>query len=365
MPRDWKQTLLQHESGIVKKGNLPREYAEWVLKKVSRTFALNILILPKKLRYQVLLSYLFCRIADTLEDDPRLSPSKKGELLEQFHDLFPYSRSKEEKLNEFRSLLPLEWKDSGYWDQMLTYHCDWLFPELERLPTETVIIISNWVQEMCQGMKKFTQKQSQPTTSDFLIKTLPELDEYCYYVAGTVGNMLYELFSKYSSLIGPKVQSKLESLAVSFGLGLQLTNILKDVTEDINRNIMFIPESLAEKYNLTPKDFFLPENTEKVSTITQELILKAQNHLRDALEYTCALPKLEPRLRLFCLWPLFLALETLIAVSQKEYSLESNQPIKISRQQVYAILKKISLVCWSNKLIRKNFENRIQQLNLI
>jgi farnesyl-diphosphate farnesyltransferase len=303
-------------------------------------------------------------MADTLEDDPNLSVSKKVDLLERFSNLFPYSDLKEDDLNTFRQQLPPEWKHAEHWDQLLTYHCHWLFPELENIPVKQTAIISKWVQEMCLGMGKFTQKQTTLTNSDFLIRSIPELDEYCYYVAGTVGNMLCELFANHSSLIGPKVQNKLNSLSVSFGLGLQLTNILKDVTEDIERNIMFIPESLSKEQLLTPENFFLPENKGKVSTITQELIVKAQQHLRDALEYTCALPKLEPRLRLFCLWPLFLALETLVAVSQKEYSLEKGQSIKISRQQVYAILKRTGLICWSNKLIRKNFEQKIQQLRL-
>ena len=57
-------------------------FAAFMLEKTSRTFALNIQVLPARLRRQVLLAYLFCRMADTLEDDPELGEPAKVKLLE-------------------------------------------------------------------------------------------------------------------------------------------------------------------------------------------------------------------------------------------------------------------------------------------
>ena len=48
------------------------QYCERALPRVSRTFALNIRILPQPLRAVVRQAYLLCRIADTVEDSPHL-----------------------------------------------------------------------------------------------------------------------------------------------------------------------------------------------------------------------------------------------------------------------------------------------------
>lgn len=61
-----------------------------------------------------------------------------------------------------------------------------------------------------------------------------DLDRYCYSVAGVVGELLTELFAVYSPVIATQ-KAALAPLAVSFGEGLQLTNILKDVWEDAGR----------------------------------------------------------------------------------------------------------------------------------
>ena len=48
-----------------------------LLPKVSRTFALNIRILPGELRRAVTTAYLLFRLADTIEDAPGVSPSEQ------------------------------------------------------------------------------------------------------------------------------------------------------------------------------------------------------------------------------------------------------------------------------------------------
>ena len=47
-------------------------FCEAALTRVSRTFAVNIRVLPADLRRAVLLAYLFCRVVDTVEDDAAL-----------------------------------------------------------------------------------------------------------------------------------------------------------------------------------------------------------------------------------------------------------------------------------------------------
>ena len=64
-------------------------------------------------------------------------------------------------------------------------------------------------------------------------KTFSELHNYCYHVAGTVGIMCLCIFGQ-DSLEGRK-------FAVTLGVALQLTNIIRDISEDIENGRMYIP----------------------------------------------------------------------------------------------------------------------------
>ena len=62
-------------------------YQAEILQGVSRTFALNIPQLPGALRDVVGNVYALCRIADTIEDEPALSPAQKQAFSERFIDV--------------------------------------------------------------------------------------------------------------------------------------------------------------------------------------------------------------------------------------------------------------------------------------
>jgi farnesyl-diphosphate farnesyltransferase len=59
-------------------------YQDQILPYVSRTFALTIPELPAELRTSVTCAYLLCRIADTIEDEPALSPPETLDFLQRF-----------------------------------------------------------------------------------------------------------------------------------------------------------------------------------------------------------------------------------------------------------------------------------------
>ena len=59
-------------------------YQDQILPHVSRTFALTIPQLPLGLRTAVTSAYLLCRIADTIEDEPALSPPETLAYLQRF-----------------------------------------------------------------------------------------------------------------------------------------------------------------------------------------------------------------------------------------------------------------------------------------
>ena len=66
----------------------PLAFARGIIGRVSRTFAIGIRVLPGDLGKAVLVGYLLCRIADTVEDDGRATAARRQELLARFAACF-------------------------------------------------------------------------------------------------------------------------------------------------------------------------------------------------------------------------------------------------------------------------------------
>ncbi|MEE8303042.1 MAG: squalene/phytoene synthase family protein, partial [Candidatus Tectomicrobia bacterium] len=59
-----------------------------ILRHVSRSFYLSLIVLPKAVRQQVSLAYLFCRAADTIADTDLLARHERLQTLEAFRRQF-------------------------------------------------------------------------------------------------------------------------------------------------------------------------------------------------------------------------------------------------------------------------------------
>ena len=99
----------------------------------------------------------------------------------------------------------------------------------DSLPKREASIVTRWVVEMTRGMAIYAHRPRRlgETSAPF---TVPDLERYCYFVAGTVGHMLTDLFVERLGL-SPALEVALRANAESFGVGLQLVNILKDLTD--------------------------------------------------------------------------------------------------------------------------------------
>ena len=362
LPEDavWKENLL---AGKVE----PLAFAEFALSRVSRTFALNIRVLPAPLRHQVLYAYLYCRMADTLEDDPHLPAAEKISLLKIFASLFTSAENGDAEalvkaIAEFTEKLPTDWARSSQWETLLLMHASIVLNPMLDFPKPVRQVIARCVGEMCNGMADFTGKHAQTADGHNLIETLEDLDSYCYYVAGTVGVLLCELFIRHSGKIGGEREKNLRALCVSFGLGLQLTNILKDLHDDKDRDVSWLPGELLAAEHMTFADFLKPEKRAATKRIYGILFSKAKKHLEDALEYSCLIPRWDRRLRLFCLWPLFMAAETLALLAESIEALTQGVRLKISRRKVENIVWRTQLFSWSNRWIHSEFRKPMKRL---
>jgi len=203
------------------------ELQSHLLLGVSRTFALTIPQLPEELERAVGNGYLLCRIADSIEDDPNMALDDKRAYFEYFlqvlngeRDASEFAESLHGKLSD--RILPAELELVQATPEVLQ-----LTFTLNNAQQQALV---RCVTKMSDGMYRFQLRRSLDG-----LYSINEMSQYCYAVAGVVGEMLTELFCDYSEEMN-RHRDEMMPLAICFGQGLQLTNILKDVWEDQKDN---------------------------------------------------------------------------------------------------------------------------------
>lgn len=320
-------------------------YQDEILPHVSRTFALTIPQLPPALSVPVTSAYLLCRIADTIEDEPALSPPETLAFLQRFSTIVAgqgdpkaLARDLEQRLTD-RTLAT---------ERDLVANMDRVTRVTANLGSGQRAAIQRCVELMCYGMPRFQFNAS--------LRGLPrssDLDDYCYYVAGVVGEMLTDLFCDYSPDIAQR-RAALTSLAASFAQGLQMTNILKDVWEDRSRGVCWLPQDLFTRYGVDLAQLSAQNHDEKFDAGMRELVAIAHAHLRNALDYTLLIPGKEKGIRRFCLWAIGLAILTLRKIAQNP-GFTSGSQVKVKRSAVSTTVVMTNMFVSNDWMLRRLF----------
>jgi farnesyl-diphosphate farnesyltransferase len=307
---------------------------------VSRTFALTIPELPDGLREAVTNAYLLCRIADTIEDDPNFD----AEIKDTYHSAFLEATESGRGAEDFADAVWPQLAPGTLEAEIELIRESPQVLEMTRqlLPSQRSAIL-RCLTIMSRGMGQFERSRSRCGVSD-----VAELERYCYFVAGVVGEMLTELFCDRSPQINAK-RNEFEARAVSFGLGLQMTNILKDIWDDYEDGVCWLPREVFEShgYDLSELQPNHNGNGPAFAASMQHMVGIAHAHLREALEYTLIIPRNEIGIRRFLIWATLLAASTLRKISTNPLFTAGTE-VKVSRRKVAGI------VGLSNAFIRSN-----------
>jgi len=329
-------------------------YQDQILPHVSRTFALTIPQLPLGLRTAVTNAYLLCRIADTIEDEPALSPPETLAFLQRFSavvagqgDSRGLAREIEQRLSD-RTLAT---------ERELVCNMGRVLGVLARLNPAQRAAIQRCVELMCYWMPRF-----QFSASLKGLARSTDLDDYCYYVAGVVGEMLTELFCDYSPQIA-RHRPALSAIAASFAQGLQMTNILKDVWEDRSRGACWLPQEVFTRHGIDLAQVSSEPHDPRFGDGFRELVGVAHAHLRNALDYTLLIPGKETGIRRFCLWAIGLAVLTLRKI-ERNPRFTSGAQVKVTRSTVAMVRLLTDVTGRSDWMLRRLFAQAARGLPL-
>lgn len=258
-----------------------------MLKETSRTFYIPINMLGSTLKKTVGSAYLCMRAIDEIEDHETLDARVKEHLLRSTADLLEEEFDNEKYtalIGPYARTLPEVTIRLGDW--------------ISVCPVKILPKVQDSTRIMAIGMADWVKK-------DWNIKTVEDLNDYTYYVAGLVGVMLSDIWKWHD---GTETD---HDLAIGYGRGLQAVNILRNQHEDFaERGVRFIPEGWDRG----------------------DMFEYAHNNLALADEYMKDIKT--RRISLFCKIPLALAKRTLKAMeSGKE---------KLSRNEVETIVEEIT-----------------------
>lgn len=338
-----------------------------LLKGVSRSFYLTLNILPAGMRDPIGLAYLLARAADTIADTSLISPEQRLSLLLSLRDQVngaPDDGSLWPRLSAEVAAQQTH-SDEKVLLESLSPALAILGQLSEADRAEVRGIVSTLTDGMEFDLKTFPDEQSGRIVA---LGEWDDLDRYTYLVAGCVGEFWTTM--TYAHLpgtlkLGPETMLP---RGVRLGKALQMTNVLRDCGKDFRIGRCYFPSSMLARHGLTPEEMLSPSNSLRAQPLLFELIRKALDHFREGRNYLLAIPATSIRLRLACLWPIIIGLETLLLLVNNDAWLDPQQVSKVQRKQVYKILassiplaiSNAALHAWIERLIKK-IEERINR----
>ncbi|MFK7910569.1 MAG: phytoene/squalene synthase family protein [Akkermansiaceae bacterium] len=307
-----------------------------ILKDVSRSFYLSIRVLPKAMREPVSLGYLLARASDTLADTAELDPDLRADLLNDFSNI-------------------LQGADASSWiSRIKTDVLPHQTHEGERVLMENISSVLDWFHSLADqpapenanhyeagsGMGQSIGARHQQAIltvmshilkgqgldierfelrDDFRFTLDAELEEYCYLVAGCVGEFWTDVGEISLGNFSRMETSRLRRWGANYGKGLQLINILRDLPQDLKNGRCYLPA-----VDPSDKDALIAES--------RRWRARARTYLEEGHDYACSL--LNRRTRAATALPGLIGERTLDQMDAANWA-EMEQRVKIPRSEVY------------------------------
>ncbi|MFL9928639.1 phytoene/squalene synthase family protein [Paraburkholderia sp. RL18-103-BIB-C] len=332
-----------------------------LLKGVSRSFYLTLRVLPAGMRDPIGLAYLLARAADTIADTSLISPEQRLALLLSLRDEVNGATDDGSLLRRMADEVAGQQIQSD--EKVLLESLGPALDVLSHLSEADRKAVRGIVSTLTEGMefdlRTFPDERSGQIAA---LREYDDLDRYTYLVAGCVGEFWTTM--TYAHMPGT-LNEQPDTMArrgVRFGKALQMTNVLRDCGKDLRIGRCYLPQSMLDRHGLSAQDLLLPANSVRARPLLVELLRKTLDHFREALEYMLAIPAFSVRLRLACLWPILIGLETLLLLVDNDAWLDPQKVSKVRRNTVYRIIASSLLLVPSNTLVRNAIEKRIGQI---
>ncbi|MBI5211452.1 MAG: squalene/phytoene synthase family protein [Elusimicrobia bacterium] len=303
-----------------------------LLKGVSRSFYLSLRVLPSEIRPQLSLAYLLARASDTVADTKAVPKERRLDLLRLMRQGragavaglapdqgLPAERELLERFDECMLLkASFAAQDRALIDKLLGTIVNGQIFDLERFPGEDGRAITALADDA-------------------------ELDCYTYLVAGCVGEFWTRLCAAHLQRLRSWDVDAMCALGERFGKGLQLVNVLRDIPRDLRIGRCYLPVR-------DPGALLDPARLPDVRPAFLRWLDRATDHLDAGWRYTLAIPPSLWRLRLACVWPIWIGLKT-VALLRRGNPLDPDRHVMVPQRETNRLLARSLLTCWSDRLL--------------
>ena len=302
---------------------------------VSRTFALTVDVLEEPMSSYICLGYLVCRIADTVEDASHIPPAEQAELLRTYDAVLDPDDDTDADafVAAVEPHLPADEAMTDDW--AVVRDSPRVIGTFRELPLDVQRAVVPPARELVGGMAEFVERYDDD--GGLRIQTRGELEEYCYYAAGTVGNLITNLVTRHD--VAADRRRRLYDTAEEFGLLLQLVNISKDVYDDYTAedNVYLPAEWLADEG--VPQEAVLDDaHKSGAASVVRRTAEFAGSFLDDAQTYLESVPLRDGNTLAAWAVPFLLAVGTRRELLSRPEDALSSTGVKISRQEVLAVV---------------------------
>jgi farnesyl-diphosphate farnesyltransferase len=318
-----------------------------LLRQVSRSFYLSLVILPRPLREPLGLAYLLARAADTVADTRLIARAERIGHLQTLRRAV--AGEAVDAAAAARACAP---QQAQVAERRLLERVGSVLAAVDRLPeadrSHVRTVLATLTEGMLLDLARFPGEDAAGLAA---LDTLADLDRYTYLVAGCVGEFWTDLHMAHRPRLAGWNAAAMRAAGVRFGKALQMTNVLRDVPTDLAHGRCYLPAEELAGLGVRPADLLTPEGAARARPLLQRLLGVALGHYDAAWRYTLAIPRREWRMRLACAWPLLIGQATLDALAAHGNPLAAIVPVKISRAAVRAILARSTLTVWSNRAL--------------
>jgi len=300
---------------------------------VSRTFAITIDVLEEPMASYICVGYLLCRVADTVEDAGHIPPDEQAELLRQYDRALDADdpTTIEEFRNEVEPWIPDESDD----DWKVVARSPRVVATFESLGADARSAIYPPVSELVTGMAEFVERYADD--GGLRIGTIDELEEYCWYAAGTVGELITNLLAQD---VDDRRAEVLRANARGFALVLQLVNVAKDVSDDFREeNNVYLPATWLRERGVSPANVTAPENETAVAGVIRRVTHHARGYMDDAQRYLEVLPESQGNTLEAWAIPYLLAVGTSRELLERPEDVVREGDVKVSRSEVLGLIQ--------------------------
>ncbi len=315
----------------------PAEYAAHelltsLLRDVSRSFYLTLRVLPAAVRKQIGVAYLLARATDTIADTEVINLNARLETLYRLRGRIMGQVSPPLDLGRIAD------QQGSAGERALLKRIEEALYLLENLAEADRILVREVLGTITSGQEMDLHRFRLASSRNIIpLQADAELDDYTYRVAGCVGEFWTKMCLAHLPISSRVDRALLLENGVRFGKGLQLVNILRDVSADILQGRCYLPADALASVHLTPGHLAKPAAIPQFRPIYDEYLHRAEAHLAAGWTYTNTLPFGWIKVRLACAWPILIGMRT-IAHLRKANPLDGARRVKASRAEVKKLI---------------------------